>query len=78
MGADAVEEDMWMTREGVLVLFHDADLNKRPIADMTHKELDAAAPKYRVPAMKEGLLVEDGLQGITAQVHEIALLQPHR
>ena len=56
MGADVVEVDVRMTREGVLVLFHDADLNKRPIADMTHKELDAATPKYRVPTMKEGLL----------------------
>jgi len=54
-GADVVEIDIRMTADGLLVLFHDADLRKKPIKGMTHAELDAAVPDHHIPTLEECL-----------------------
>jgi len=54
-GADMVEIDVRMTKDGVLVLWHDADLRKKSIKEMTHPELDAAVAQYHVPTLAECL-----------------------
>lgn len=42
-GVDGIETDVHRTRDGVLVLHHDADVHGAPIADTTHADLEAKA-----------------------------------
>ncbi len=58
LGANGLESDVWLTRDGVAVLDHDGvvagRLRKRPIGDLTHAEL----PEH-IPTLAE-LYVECG------------------
>ncbi|MFI6696531.1 glycerophosphodiester phosphodiesterase [Streptomyces sp. NPDC050433] len=59
-GADAVEIDVRVTRDGVPVLLHDASLKRlwghdRPVADVSHEELSALT-RGGVPTLRELLL----------------------
>lgn len=44
LGADMVEFDVRRTKDQVLIAYHDADLNQRPIRRMTYAELQAIDP----------------------------------
>ncbi|MFD7641482.1 glycerophosphodiester phosphodiesterase [Kitasatospora sp. NPDC059795] len=62
-GADAVEVDVQLTRDGVPVLLHDRTLERlwndpRPINRVTAEQLaDVAAPGLRIPTLAETLTV---------------------
>jgi len=56
-GTDYIEFDIRRTRDGDLVVFHDAHTANRPVAGMTYDELCAAAG-YRVPLVRELMKAE--------------------
>jgi glycerophosphoryl diester phosphodiesterase len=51
-GAEYVEFDIRRTRDGDLVVFHDEQVAKRPVSDLTYDELCTAAG-HRVPLVRE-------------------------
>ncbi len=53
-GADGVETDVQVTRDGTPVLFHDRVIRGREVAALTHAEL-AALAGYGVPTLVEAL-----------------------
>ena len=54
LGADGVETDIQVTREGVPILFHDRLIRGREVAALTHAEL-AARTGCAVPTLAEAL-----------------------
>ena len=54
LGADGVETDIQVTRDGVPILFHDRLIRGREVAALTHPEL-AALAGYAVPTMAAAL-----------------------
>ncbi|MDX1679213.1 MAG: glycerophosphodiester phosphodiesterase [Akkermansiaceae bacterium] len=54
-GSDIVELDIRMTRDGELVLFHDAEINKKQVSEMSHAELDAEDREKQVIALRQCL-----------------------
>ncbi|WP_079023180.1 glycerophosphodiester phosphodiesterase [Streptomyces odonnellii] len=63
-GADAVEIDVRLTRDGVPVLLHDSTLRRlwehdRRLAELTHQELDGLTGGA-VPALRDALAATDG------------------
>ncbi|MFF3750753.1 glycerophosphodiester phosphodiesterase [Streptomyces sp. NPDC002018] len=63
-GADAVEMDVRLTRDGVPVLLHDSTLDRlwghdRPLAELTRPELDELTDGG-VPSLREALTAVDG------------------
>ena len=54
LGADGVETDVWVTREGTPILFHDRLIQGSEIASLTHAELGALAG-CKVPTLVEAL-----------------------
>lgn len=69
-GADIVELDVRMTGDGVLVLWHDADLRRKSIKEMTHPQLDAAVPEYPVPTLRECLKSAEAGQQVLLDLKE--------
>jgi glycerophosphoryl diester phosphodiesterase len=55
VGADGIETDVRLTRDGVPVLFHDEEVKGRPIADLARSDL-ARHTGYEVPTLTEALL----------------------
>lgn len=58
LGADGVELDVRQTLDGVLVVFHDAEINGRVVKDLTFQELSKAAQELRginIPTLEEVL-----------------------
>ncbi|MGW4380492.1 glycerophosphodiester phosphodiesterase [Kitasatospora sp. NPDC004531] len=68
-GADAVEVDVQLTRDGVPVLLHDRTLERlwndpRPINRVTAEQLaEVAAPGLRIPTLAEALTVVAQTEG---------------
>jgi len=53
-GADGIETDVRLTRDGVAILMHDPKVRRRTVASMTHSELSRAAG-YHVPTLAQAL-----------------------
>ncbi len=80
LGADAVECDVQLTKDGVYILFHDPVLNwtwddPRAVFDMTFAELDTflTAHNYRLYTLAEVLV---GYHGNAAILFDINLTNP--
>ncbi len=54
-GADGIETDVHLSRDGIPVLFHDDSVRGRPVADLARNEISRLAG-YAVPALTEALL----------------------
>jgi glycerophosphoryl diester phosphodiesterase len=69
IGADGIETDVRVARDGALVLYHDAEApNGKAVAQMTRAELEQAAG-YAVPTLEEALLsFQDVLWNIEVKV----------
>jgi len=59
-GVDGIETDVRLTKDGVAVLFHDAKIGRKKVADITRDEL-ARRAGYRVASLEEALLRFDVL-----------------
>ncbi len=55
IGADGIETDVRLSRDGVPVLFHDAQVRGRPIAELTRNDI-ARIAGHEVPTLNEALL----------------------
>lgn len=53
-GADGIETDVRLSKDGLPVLFHDPKLRRRKVASMTRAELSRAAG-FRVPTLEEAM-----------------------
>ncbi|MBC7780275.1 MAG: glycerophosphodiester phosphodiesterase [Proteobacteria bacterium] len=55
VGADGIETDVRMSRDGVPVLFHDEKVKGRPIADLARQDI-AHLAGYPIPSLNDALL----------------------
>ncbi|MCE2946887.1 MAG: glycerophosphodiester phosphodiesterase [bacterium] len=55
IGADGIETDVRLSRDGVPVLFHDEQVRGRPIAELTRHDI-ARIAGHEVPTLNEALL----------------------
>jgi len=55
LGADGIETDVRLSRDGVPVLFHDDQVRGRPISDLTRHDI-ARIAGHEVPTLTEALL----------------------
>jgi glycerophosphoryl diester phosphodiesterase len=53
-GADGIETDVRLSKDGVAVLVHDARVGRRAVAAMTHAEISRAAG-HHVPSLDQAL-----------------------
>ncbi|GEM87383.1 glycerophosphodiester phosphodiesterase [Meiothermus granaticius] len=61
-GLDGLEFDVQRTRDGVLAIHHDFDLEGQPIAELSWAELRASAPE--IPRLEEVLALTQEFPGI--------------
>ncbi|MCJ2541838.1 glycerophosphodiester phosphodiesterase [Synechococcus bigranulatus str. 'Rupite'] len=54
IGADQIELDVRRSQDGILLIFHDADLGGQPLATLTWAEIQAHKPT--IPTLQETLL----------------------
>jgi len=54
IGADQIELDVRCSQDGILLIFHDADLDGQPLVALTWAEIQARKPT--IPTLKETLL----------------------
>lgn len=52
-GANIVEVDVWMLKDGILVLFHDDSIRRKRIQTLTYAALQRLTPDYHVPTLAE-------------------------
>lgn len=69
LGADMVEFDVRRTRDKVLIIYHDPDLNQRPIRKLTYAEILAIDPT--IPRLEEVLDVCQGKIHLDVELKEI-------
>jgi glycerophosphoryl diester phosphodiesterase len=52
-GADAIELDVQRLADSTLVIFHDDEIAGQPVGQLTHEQLQRAAPDRRIPSFEE-------------------------
>jgi glycerophosphoryl diester phosphodiesterase len=70
LGCDAVELDVRRTLDGRVVVVHDARSGIRPIAKLTHQELQGRARHRHAPALEEVLELVAGRIGVDLELKE--------
>jgi glycerophosphoryl diester phosphodiesterase len=70
LGCDAIELDVRRTLDGRVVVVHDARAGVRPIAKITHEELQGRARHRHAPALEEVLDRFAGRIGIDVELKE--------
>ena len=70
LGCDAIELDVRRTLDGRVVVVHDARSGVRPIARLTHEELQTRARHRHAPALEEVLELVAGRIGVDVELKE--------
>jgi glycerophosphoryl diester phosphodiesterase len=70
LGCDAIELDVRRTLDGRVVVVHDARSGVRPIAKLTHEELQGRARHRHAPALEEVLELVAGRIGVDLELKE--------
>jgi glycerophosphoryl diester phosphodiesterase len=70
LGCDAIELDVRRTLDGRVVVVHDARSGVRPIAKLTHEELQTRARHRHAPALEEVLELVAGRIGVDVELKE--------
>jgi glycerophosphoryl diester phosphodiesterase len=70
LGCDAIELDVRRTLDGRVVVVHDARSGIRPIAKLTHEELQGRARHRHAPALEEVLELVAGRIGVDLELKE--------
>jgi len=69
LGASMIEFDIRRTKDRVLIAYHDADLNQRPIRKMTYAELQAVDPD--IPTLDQVLTLCKGRIQLDVELKEV-------
>jgi glycerophosphoryl diester phosphodiesterase len=70
LGCDAIELDVRRTLDGRVVVVHDARSGIRPVAKLTHQELQGRARHRHAPALEEVLELVAGRIGVDLELKE--------
>jgi glycerophosphoryl diester phosphodiesterase len=70
LGADMIELDVRRTRDGQLVIFHDARVKTVPISSLRYDELRAKGTKARPPLLTDVLTLTNGRIALNLEVKE--------
>jgi glycerophosphoryl diester phosphodiesterase len=70
LGCDAIELDLRRTLDGRVVVVHDARAGIRPVAKLTHQELQGRARHRHAPALEEVLELVAGRIGVDLELKE--------
>lgn len=70
LGCDAIEFDVRRTLDGRVVVVHDARAGIRPVAKLTHQELQGRARHRHAPALEEVLELVAGRIGVDLEFKE--------
>jgi glycerophosphoryl diester phosphodiesterase len=70
LGADMIELDVRRTRDGQLVIFHDARVRTIPVSSLRYDELRAKRTKARPPLLSDVLALTHGRIALNLEVKE--------
>jgi glycerophosphoryl diester phosphodiesterase len=70
LGCDAIELDVRRTLDGRVVVVHDARSGIRPVAKLTHQDLQGRARHRHAPALEEVLELVAGRIGVDLELKE--------
>ncbi len=70
LGCDAIELDVRRTRDGRVVVAHDARAGVRSIAKLTHEQVQSRARHRHLPALEEVLELVAGRIGVDVELKE--------
>jgi len=84
LGADMIELDVRRTRDGHLVVYHDARVRRLPVSSLHHAALTAKGTRSRAPLLADVLALTKGRIALDLEVKEpgyvdetVALLRRH-
>lgn len=72
IGADMIELDVRKTRDGVLIAFHDPDIEGKKVSDLTYEELLEITEEkgFKVPKLDEVVQLSKGKIGLDIELKE--------
>ncbi|MDX2216409.1 MAG: glycerophosphodiester phosphodiesterase [Oculatellaceae cyanobacterium bins.114] len=68
LGADMVEFDIRRTRDRVLIIHHDAEINQKPIRQLTYAQIRAVDPD--IPTLEEAIALCQGRVRLDVELKE--------